>query len=661
MAIREELIQDDTQAVDVGAAVDQLVGHALLRRHVRRGSDDHAGRRRHRYGFVDSFDDTEVENLRALTARHRRIRYHENVGRFQIAVNEAAHVSAMDALGDLPADGDRSAHGLRSFAHPVDQRLAVQVLHDDVSDIAPLIVTVLVELDDARMADCRDRARFADESALILFIIQEIFPEYLDRDQVMQHLVLRRIHDTHTTFAQWPDDSIAAQLLPEHRIDTITGVTEAVRKAKYAGLPREFVFPRLVLKVLAGPDAGREEVFDTGKEFGIGSAKDNQLPLTDPTVSRTHCSLSVHSAGHLIKDHGSTNGTIVNGTRVLEALVEPGAILVLGNTHIRVERAPSDVREPVPLANHCEELLGYSLPMRRLYSQIPNIARSDGPVLISGETGTGKTLLASVIHRQSPRAAGPFVVFDCASVAATLIESELFGHVAGAFTGATGERAGAFESAHGGTLFLDELGELPLELQPKLLRAVQDGNFRRVGGSQAITVNVRIIAATNRDLRTAINQERFRSDLYFRLNTFSLRVPPLRERREDIPDLVQHFFREFAGEDPPPELVKVLTEGDWPGNVRELRNAVERAVFTGLSPLGDGEPLSPNPDLFANAHFEPGISFRNAKERAVAQWETWWLRELLESHGGNLTQAARSVHMDRRHLRDLLRKYRLHD
>ncbi len=441
---------------------------------------------------------------------------------------------------------------------------------------------------------------------------------------------------------------------------TIATVTDLIRSANFDGLPREVVFPRLILRVIAGPDAGREAVLESSKEFGIGSAKDNHLPLSDPTVSRAHCTLSVHGRGVRIKDHGSTNGTIVNGTHIFEALVEPGANILLGSTHIRLDRAPNDVREPLPVGGQCHELFGTSLAMRRLYLQIPNVARSGGPVLLTGETGTGKTLVASVIHRQSQRANGPFVVFDCASVAATLIESELFGHVAGAFTGATGERKGALEEANGGTLFLDELGELPLELQPKLLRAVEDGAFRRVGDSKTTTVNVRFIAATNCDLRTAINQERFRPDLYFRINTFTLRLPPLRERREDIPLLAEHFYRELTGTAPGPELVEIFSRGDWPGNVRELRNAVERVVYTGemSGPTYTEPPPTESPP--AEFVFHPNQSFRNAKEQATARWETWWLRYLLEQHGSNLARAARAAQMDRTHLRSLLKKYGLH-
>jgi DNA-binding NtrC family response regulator len=304
--------------------------------------------------------------------------------------------------------------------------------------------------------------------------------------------------------------------------------------------------------------------------------------------------------------------------------------------------------------------------MRRIFAMLPRLAESDATILLEGETGTGKGLLASAIHEASPRARGPFTVVDCGSIPPNLIESELFGHEKGAFTGATSARVGAFELARGGTVFLDEIGEMPLDMQPKLLRALEDRLIKRIGGSEQIQLDIRIIAATNRDLRSEINRGRFRSDVYYRLNTFRIRVPPLRERRGDIPLLVAHFYSQLAptGDAPPAELLADLARHDWPGNVRELRSAVERTVL-----LGDpnvwreiSDDHTPDPVVAPaaeDARFVGGMSFRAAKELAVAAWEREYVRALAANHGGNLSRAARAVRMDRNHLRELLVRHHI--
>ncbi len=425
------------------------------------------------------------------------------------------------------------------------------------------------------------------------------------------------------------------------------------------GTPREVVVPRFQLSVLAGPDLGKIVICETSGEFGIGTEPSNQLVLTDQTVSRTHCTLLTQQDGHMVRDHGSTNGTLVNGTRVVEGYFEPGAVITLGNTQIRVERCAQDVVEAVPLARNYADLLGHSVAMRRLYTALPKIAASDMTVLITGETGTGKGLVSEVIHRQSARAARPFFVLDCGAIAPNLIESELFGHERGAFTGATTARAGAFETAHGGTLFIDELGELPLDLQPKLLRVLESRQLRRIGSNQTIDVDVRVIAATHRDIRQAVNRGTFRADLYFRLNTVCLRMPALRERREDIPQLVQHFYKQLTGSSATEDFVALFSTGDWPGNVRELRSAVERAVLLGDPALWSelSQPAASAPT--EGDTFGTDDTFRAAKEKAISHWESWYLGELVRRYNGNLSKAARAVHMDRQYLRELLRKHRI--
>jgi transcriptional regulator with GAF, ATPase, and Fis domain len=316
-----------------------------------------------------------------------------------------------------------------------------------------------------------------------------------------------------------------------------------------------------------------------------------------------------------------------------------------------------------PEASRAEEpcgVLGDSPAMRRIFALLPRLAATQSTVLIEGETGTGKTLLAEAIHRKSARSDRPFVVVDCASIPAGLIESELFGHEKGAFTGAHAARIGAFEAAQGGTVFLDELGELPLELQPKLLRVLEERAIKRVGTTTAIPINVRVIAATNRDLRDLVESQRFRLDLYYRLNTVRLRIPPLRERREDIALLATHFWARATGDDaavPPGELLESLLLRPWPGNVRELRGLIDRAVTLGDAEIDDEPPMTELPGTLES--FDPAVPFRVAKERAVARWEGAYLKELIGRHQGNLTHAARSARMDRNYLRELLARRRV--
>jgi len=275
--------------------------------------------------------------------------------------------------------------------------------------------------------------------------------------------------------------------------------------------------------------------------------------------------------------------------------------------------------------------------------------------------------MAEALHAASPRARYPLVVVDCGAIPPALFESELFGHERGAFTGANNTRVGAFEAAQNGTVFIDEIGELPLDLQPKLLRALDRRRIMRVGGSSSIDLNVRVIAATNRDLRQEVNRGRFRADLFYRLNIVHMRLPSLAERQDDIPMLVQHLYAQRAGgRRPPASLVERLAAREWPGNVRELRNAIERIVVLDESDGGARTPTpmprfsahgtSP-PPLDEKANFGDGVSFRAAKENVVSRWERSYLKELLRRNRGVVSRAAREAHMDRNHLRDLLRRH----
>ncbi|WP_437908683.1 sigma 54-interacting transcriptional regulator [Sorangium sp. So ce327] len=429
----------------------------------------------------------------------------------------------------------------------------------------------------------------------------------------------------------------------------------------------ELVFRRFRLKVLEGPERGLTRDSDE-PELVIGTAPGTHLTLTDPTVSRHHCAITATAEGFLLRDLDSKNGTTMAGYRVRSAYLKAGTVLGVGETSLRFDHLDEEVRQPLSDEERYGRALGQSAAMRRLFALLPRIAGSTSTVLIEGETGTGKGLVAEAIHQSSPRASGPFVVVDCSAIPPNLIEAELFGHVKGAFTGAVASRPGAFEAARGGTVFLDEIGELPLDMQPKLLRALEERVVKRVGSLDPVPLDMRVVAATHRDLRKEVNRGRFRADLFYRLNVVRIRIPPLRERIEDIPLLVAHFYEQLVTDgdpSPPAELLEALAQQDWPGNVRELRAAVERAVLLGdAAPWRDGAddeggaPDSAAPPAAEDA-FDPALSFRAAKEKATSRWERAYLRGLLRAHGGNLSAAARAARMDRSHLHELLRRHDL--
>ena len=341
---------------------------------------------------------------------------------------------------------------------------------------------------------------------------------------------------------------------------------------------------QIVVEVVEGPDAGARHESDS-ETLGVGSAETNDLVLSDPTVSRYHLELRRGDDGILVIDNGSTNGTVYEAARIERATLKPGSVLALGNTRVRVDDG-TRITLALHEADELAGLHGRTQVMRRLMARIHKAAKASTPVLVIGESGTGKELVARAIHEESSRAEGPFVTVDCGALSPALVASELFGHEKGAFTGADAQHLGAFERADGGTLFLDEVGELGADLQPALLGVLERGRFRRVGGRKEVSVDVRVVAATHRDLRAEVNEGSFRLDLYYRLAVVVLSVPPLRERIEDVPVLVEHFLRE-SGHDGPteavfsPDATAALCRHRWPGNVRELRNVVEATVAMG--------------------------------------------------------------------------------
>jgi transcriptional regulator with GAF, ATPase, and Fis domain len=311
------------------------------------------------------------------------------------------------------------------------------------------------------------------------------------------------------------------------------------------------------------------------------------VQLSDAKVSGLHCEIRLDDRGYRLRDLDSTNGTFVGGIRINDVYIQPGAQIAVGSTRMKFEPLGESVELEISERDRLGGMLGRSVKMRELFARLEKLAATDTTVLITGETGVGKELAAECVHDLSPRAKGPFVVVDCGAIPPTLIESELFGHERGAFTGATASYAGAFERAHGGTVFLDELGELPLAMQPKLLRVLEAKEVRRVGGQKTINVDIRIVAATNRDLGVEVNRGRFREDLFYRLAVARIVVPPLRERKEDIPLLIEGILATTPGGEGAyiaAETIDLMMKHDWPGNVRELRNVIERAVLLAEPP-----------------------------------------------------------------------------
>jgi two-component system response regulator GlrR len=395
----------------------------------------------------------------------------------------------------------------------------------------------------------------------------------------------------------------------------------------------------------------------------IGSHPANDVVLSERTVSRFHCELLLDDEGVRLRDLESRNGTFVAGVRVLEAFLHHGAELLLGRAFLRVELGNELLQLPASEHTRCGPLVGASAVMRTVFALLERAAQSSVTVLLEGETGTGKEGAAEALHALGPRRDKPLVVVDCGSLPATLIETELFGHEKGAFTGALSRRVGAFEAAHGGTILLDEIGELPMALQPKLLRVLERKEIRRVGSTAVSPVDVRVVAATNRDLRTLVNRGEFRPDLYFRLAVVRIQLPPLRQRLTDIPRLAEKLVTQIGA--PPavaqallaPEFLEGLSRSAWPGNVRELRNFLERcALFHGPMPLDEAaRPLAP-----ATAEEAvPSGSYTVARRKAIDEFERRYLEAVLARHAGRVAGAAEEAGVDRVYLYRLMRKHGL--
>jgi transcriptional regulator with GAF, ATPase, and Fis domain len=446
------------------------------------------------------------------------------------------------------------------------------------------------------------------------------------------------------------------------------------------------------LQVLSGPDAGDPKDYETSV-LRIGARRGCDLELSDTKVSGLHCEIRLDERGYRLRDMESTNGTWVGGYRVQDLYINPGTVIHVGASRIRFEPLGDGVELQLSAQDRFGGLVGRSVKMREMFARLERIAVTDATVLVTGDTGTGKELVAEALHESSPRAAGPFVVLDCGAIPPNLVESELFGHERGAFTGASSTYVGAFERADKGTVFLDEIGELPLDLQPKLLRVLERKEVRRIGGSKTITVDIRVVAATNRDLGVEVNKGRFREDLYYRLAVARVHVPPLRERRDDIPLLVEHFLATLPNGDKTklrPETLELMKKHEWPGNVRELRNVIERAVLLSEAPGsehalrrsympgqrtpgaqtaaattlpavnapsgGGPPPAQPGPVEPLQVQIDTSIPFKLAKQDLVEEFERRYIRALLEEHGGNISAAARAAGIDRMSIHKILHR-----
>jgi DNA-binding NtrC family response regulator len=411
----------------------------------------------------------------------------------------------------------------------------------------------------------------------------------------------------------------------------------------------------LAVEVEGGADAGARTV---GPEVTVGTAEGSALRLRDPAVSRFHVELRPVPGGVGITDHGSTNGTFAGAIRIERGVVPLGTQLRVGDTTLRISDG-----SPIEVEMAADEavggVVGRSPAMRRLLAQVTRAAQSDATVLVTGESGTGKELVARALHDLGPRSTKPFVTVDCGSLPPTLIASELFGHERGAFTGAERQHIGAFEAANGGTVFLDEIGELQPAVQATLLGVLERRRVRRVGSRTETPIDVRVVAATHRDLRAEVNRNGFRLDLFYRLAVVTLTIPSLRERPDDIPLLVEHFLRDAGWEQPVASLISqpamdALCKLHFAGNVRELRNLVEAAVAMGeLAAPGNAAPRAVDNSSFAT---DVGLPYKEARAQLLEQFEAKYLDALLARTNGNISAAARLAQMTRSHLSELIAK-----
>ena len=456
----------------------------------------------------------------------------------------------------------------------------------------------------------------------------------------------------------------------EYAIQELMGMqSEVSQRTVFISEKSDFKYVRAGrLVVVKGADEGCELSIEKERVL-IGRSAGCQLVLDDSSVSSVHAEVTASPDGHVLRDLNSTNGIFMMGHRVREVILRPGSQFQIGNNLLSFEPLENMVKVPLSTRHRFGKAICQSVKMREVFALLEKAANSNLSILIRGETGTGKELLADAVHNYSMRKNRQFVVLDCGAVPANLIEDVLFGHERGAFTGAERQRVGMFEEADGGTLFIDEVGELRLWLQPKLLRVLERGEVQRIGSVKPLQVDVRVVAATHRDLWSMVDEELFRRDLLYRLSVVEVVVPPLRERPEDIPLLVEQFAvgaNQTRSDLGLPEVnfdeeaMVFLQSHPWPGNVRELRNAVERAVH-----LADGDEVKRErlvQDLYGHSDssaltVDYKIPYKESKGVLLEQFERQYLLHLMEREQGNLSAASRTAGLARQHLRKLCRRY----
>lgn len=493
--------------------------------------------------------------------------------------------------------------------------------------------------------------------------------------------------------------------MSQHVSDTHPPAPEPTRLIHIGGRPKTLHLRRIKLVYHPKNSKPQEFIFDK-TPISIGAMDDNDLVIDDDTVSRYHCRLLQERESYILQDLESTNGTYINRVKIREAWLTPNCTIHLGDTSLQFTPVDETIKVEAVNRERFGGIIGQNVKLREIYGILEKVAPTNATIVIEGETGTGKEVVAHAIHQASSRSDKPFMVFDCSAVPDNLIESELFGHEKGSFTGAITTRQGIFELANTGTIFLDELGELNLDLQPKLLRVLEQREVKRVGSPKTQKVDVRVIAATNRDLEEEVRQGRFRQDLFYRLSVVRVRLPPLRERKDDIRLLVTHFLNNLSFNKKgdghlkirgfTAETLEMLMAYNWPGNVRELLNVCERAVS-----FAEGHEITPEdlPDYIRNTGSSNGgprrivapsavapskeepraeaapapapitvevgpaihleMTFKDAKEKWVSSFEREYVMHFLKKNNHNISHAAKEADIDRKYFRKLMKKYEI--
>lgn len=441
------------------------------------------------------------------------------------------------------------------------------------------------------------------------------------------------------------------------------GLGAATRETRPLGRDNPRRVGRLRLRLVS--EGGEDTVHALeGPALSIGRSRTCDVVLEDPSVSALHAEIRMGVSLIELVDLGSHNGTFLNGRRVMHVTLQPGDEIRVGSSVLELV-AVEEIDVEVYPGERFGEVIGRSRIMRELFARLADLAPTTLDILVTGETGTGKEEIARAVHAASPRSGGPFVVLDCGCLPPTLTESALFGHVRGAFTGAATDQVGAFEQASRGTIFIDEIGELPLDQQVKLLRVLDRREYSRVGESKMRTVDVRVIAATHRDLRKLVEAGTFRQDLYYRLARAIVQVPPLRSREEDVEVLAREFLTRHTRQGQRLTLDDsaraALHEHQWPGNVRELLHVIERAAATAKGDAISRANLLLEENREHATKIEEALRLRRSYRHVHDAVDRWLLPKVLDECKGIIIRAAKLLNMDPKTLRNRLKRLRLYD